>query len=294
MKVRFIINPLAGGKARATEITNVVRELLAGMEGIFEIKVPRTRGGAQLFSREARDRGFDAVFACGGDGTINEVATPLVGSSTALGVVPVGSGNGFALSMGIPTNIRDAITTVKRFRTRLIDVGEVCGRYFFSTAGVGFDAVVSKRYNEGAISSKKRGLAPYAPLAIKEFLRYRPEPVVIKMDNESMSVIPLILTVANTERYGGGAVIAPGAKPDDGFLDVAIVEAVGIFRAAGLGWRLMKGNIDKSSKFKYFRTQHVEILRYHSAVLHADGEPFEWGGSIIFRVHPKALKLIID
>ena len=292
MKVRFIINPVAGRFNRVDAVTSAVREVLSSAEGYFDIKVPTTTAGAQLFSRQARDLGYDAVFACGGDGTINEVATPLVGSATALGVVPMGSGNGFALSLSIPTDLKEAVAAARTLETTLIDAGEVCGRYFFSTSGLGFDAALSKRYNESHYIRRRRGLAPYGPLALAEFFHYTPEPVVIRINNESMRVTPFILTVANTERYGGGAVIAPGAKPDDGLLDVALATRVGLVGAAGIGLKLMTGRLGESSKVKYFRAQEIEVLRTGSSLVHADGEPFEWGGAVLFRVHPASLRVV--
>lgn len=293
MKVRFIVNPAAGKVNRPGVVTDTIREVLSDVEGLFDIKVPRTRPGARLFSTEARDAGFDAVFACGGDGTINEVAGPLVGSSTALGVVPMGSGNGFALSLGLPMDVVGAVSLVRSWKTRPIDVGEVCGRYFFSTAGLGFDALLSMRYNTGSVSSRRRGLLPYVPLALKEYLFYRPETVVVKVGNERTPMRPFLFTVANTPRYGGGAVIAPGALPDDGFLDVAVLGPLGPVGALGTGLRLLSGNIDKSRRYSTFRVQSLEVLRKVSTLVHADGEPFEWGGSVPFSVHPKSLKVLI-
>ncbi|MFQ5466147.1 MAG: diacylglycerol/lipid kinase family protein [Thermodesulfobacteriota bacterium] len=292
MKVRFIVNPAAGRFNRVEAVTCAVREVLSSAEGYFDIKVPTTTAGAQLFSRQARDLGFDAVFACGGDGTINEVATPLVGSATALGVVPMGSGNGFALSLSIPTDLREAVAAARTPGTTLIDAGEVCGRYFFSTAGLGFDAALSKRYNESHYIRRRRGLAPYGPLALAEFFHYTPEPVVIRINNESIRLTPFILTVANTERYGGGAVIAPGARPDDGLLDVAVATRVGLVGAAGIGLKLMTGRLGESGKVKYFRGQEIEVQRTRSTLVHADGEPFEWGGSILFRIRPASLRVV--
>ncbi len=115
----FIINPKAGamaggpsrpGRDRVATVTETIRRVLSEEVGIFEIKVTQGPGGGELYSRDAVTRGFDAVFACGGDGTVNEVATPLVDTSTALGIIPFGSGNGFARALNIPENPVEAIS----------------------------------------------------------------------------------------------------------------------------------------------------------------------------------------
>lgn len=295
MKVIFIINPKAGGASakNVAAITGAVRDVLAMETGIFEIKVTKSAGGAELYSRDAVTRGFDAVFACGGDGTVNEAATPLVGTSTALGIIPLGSGNGLAKSLKIPESVPEAIALVKRFRTRAIDVGVACDRYFFGTAGFGFDAHLSKRYNEGALTSKVRGIMPYFPLAVKEFYRYKREKVSIKIGNNITKVVPFLLTVANVERYGSDAIIAPGALPDDGQLDLCVVPDIGITNAYGLAAKLLSGDIESVKGFRHVRTESLEIDRDKTTLVHVDGQPFEWQGNIRVSVLHKQLKVIV-
>lgn len=289
----FIVNPRAGGRNRLEEITDSVRRVMEDVVGFFEIRATLGKGGAESISREAVVNGFDTVIACGGDGTVNETATPLVGTDVALGILPFGSGNGLARTMGIPFEIDAAMKVVRSRKTRLIDVGMVCERYFFATAGFGFDAHLSKKYNEGAYSSITRGLLPYFPLALKEFYRYRPEEVLIKIENNQMKVTPFILTVANVDRYGGDAVISPGASPDDGLLDLCIVPKVGITNSYSLAKKLLSGEIDKLKGYKCIRAQNIEIYRVKSSVIHVDGEPFEWQGNILIKVLHKKLKLFV-
>lgn len=295
MKVRFIINPAAGPfrSRRAEKVTDAVRRRLGGVEGVFDIKVAGGKESAGSLSKEAVDKGYEVVFACGGDGTVNEVASPLVGRATALGVIPGGSGNGFAMSLGIPRDLDQAVGLVKEGRVREIDTGVICGRYFFSTAGCGFDAHLSRRYNEGAFSGKLRGLVPYFPIAMVEFFRYRAEPVVIRTSLATIKAAPFLLTAANTERYGGGAIIAPGAVPDDGLLDVCIISDAGALNAPSIAARLFSGRIDRFKGFERVRTDTVEISGRDSTVLHADGEPFEWTGDVSISVLPKSLKVLV-
>lgn len=294
MKVRFIINPAAGGANRAAKITDAVVKNLSDAEGVFEVRVASEKGSAAKLAREAVERGFELLMACGGDGTINEVATVLLDTGTALGVVPSGSGNGFAKSLGIPSALDSAVSLVKSGHIREIDAGVICGRYFFSTAGCGFDAHLSKKYNEGKLSRKLRGLVPYFPIAVMEFFRYRSAPVVIRSGERVMHVSPFLLTVANTEMYGGGAIIAPGALPDDGLLDVCIITEAKVISAPGIVARLFSGNIDELKGFERFKADNIEIIGQASSVLHADGEPFEWKGDIAISVKPRALKVLVQ
>ncbi|MBI5588088.1 MAG: diacylglycerol kinase family lipid kinase [Deltaproteobacteria bacterium] len=293
MKVRFVVNPVAGGTDRVKKITESVKRLLKSEEGIFDIKVTLGRGSAAEFSKEAVMKGFDAVFACGGDGTINEVATPLVSTGTVLGVLPGGSGNGFAKSLGIPGDIDGSIGLLKGFKVRDIDVGIICGRYFFSTAGCGFDARLSKRYNEGKVSRKVRGIVPYYPIALAEFFKFKPRELTVQTDCQTIKVAPLILTAANTEEYGGGAVIAPGALPDDGLLDLCIVPKTGLIGARKFAKKLLSGKVADFDGYMCVRTDRVEITDAGDSVVQADGEPFEWRGNITIGLLHKKLKVLV-
>lgn len=292
MKVRFIINPVAGKKNRVRQVTDAVRDVFASEDGIFEIRVASARGQAAALAKEAVEKGFEAVFACGGDGTINEVASRLVGTNTALGIVPLGSGNGFARALGIPDKLDAALSLLKKWNIRGIDVGKICGRHFFSTAGCGFDAHLSAKYNMGALSRMVRGVLPYYPLALFEYMRYSPMPVTIQSGNFSSCMTPLMLTAANTGIYGGAAVIAPGAEPDDGLLDLCIVPYAGFAKALRFGAHLLSGNISGVDGFEMLRGDKFEILRNGVSYVHADGEPFEWGGRISISVERRRLKVL--
>lgn len=292
MKVLFIINPVAGGKNRVKEINAAVADALCHEEGVFEVKTADQKGKAGELSKRAADRGYTAVFACGGDGTVHEVATHLVNTGTALGIIPCGSGNGLARSLGLPFDIRRCVSLVRNFKTRAIDAGRIGDKFFFGTAGLGFDAHLSKKYNDGFLSKRLRGLAPYFPLAVLEFYRYRPNPVSMKVDGNMVIETPFMLTFANTPYYGGEAVIAPGAVPDDGLLDVCTVPKIGLFEAMGLARRLFNGRVDSFKGYRRTRAVKVEVNRQEEAVAHADGEPFQWRGSITVEALPKVLKVL--
>ncbi|MBI1910428.1 MAG: diacylglycerol kinase family lipid kinase [Deltaproteobacteria bacterium] len=292
MKIRFIVNPLAGGSNRVAEITKAVREVFASEQGIFEIKVANAAGAAGELSREALKKGYEIIVACGGDGTIHESATPLVGTGATLGIIPLGSGNALARVLGIPRNIRSAVEMIKDGNARSIDVGVICDRYFFSTAGIGFEAHLSKKYNESSVIRRIRGLAPYMPLGLVEFFRYAPKEVEIVTEGFSERITPFLLTAANIEQYGGGAFISPGAKPDDGLLDLCLVPKINIFKALNLAYRLFTKKVNNFDGFRCIRTDRAQIKGLGRSVVQADGEHFEWEGDVKLGILPGKLKVL--
>lgn len=293
MKVRFITNAKAGSAGRLKGLASLVREILGSERGIFEVRAANGPGAAAALSREAREKGYEFVFACGGDGTINTVASELVGSRTALGVVPAGSGNALARTLGVPMDAAGAIRLLKTGRVIDIDVGvAAAGRYFFTTAGFGFEAHLSRRYSEGRIARRMRGTVPYYVLAAVEYLRYRPERVSLEVDGMQVDLEPFIFTVANMGQWGAGALIAPGARFDDGQLDFCVTPRAGLARTLGLGYRVMRGSVESFKGFQCFRGSKAVIRGRSASCAHVDGEPFDAPGDVAISVLPGALRVL--
>lgn len=294
MKARFIINPTAGPKrGRVVErVSAAAREVFLGHDGLFDIKTSESKGSVAELAKDAARLKFDFVFASGGDGTVNEAASTLVGTGTTLGIIPSGSGNALAGALGIPLNIKKAVGLLKEGRVREIDAGWACGRYFFSTAAFALEARLSMAYDRGFIAKRMRGVLPYAPLALIEYMRYRPQLVRVSADGESFETIPLILTAANTDRYGKGAYIAPGASLDDGLLDLCVAPRVNLGRALALARRLVSGTIDGSPDLRRIRAREIRLSGMDEWTVELDGEPFLWKGEVEIRVMEKCLKVL--
>ena len=292
LKVRFIINPAAGTAGRLKQIAGLVRAVLGKENGIFEVKATNGAGSAGELAREAVVKGYEFVFACGGDGTVNAVASQLVGTGTALGIIPAGSGNALARSLGIPADPLEALRLLKTGTVRGMDVGRTCGRYFFTTAGFAFEALLSKKYNEGALTRKIRGIAPYYALGLFEYLRFTPDRVSIIVDGQEVNAAPFILTAANTSQWGAGAFIAPGARVDDGLLDFCVLPKSGIIRTIALWRRLMKGSVNTYAGFQRIMGKDAVIKGRKASYAHVDGEPFECEGDISISVLPGALGVL--
>lgn len=287
MKILFILNPVAGGGKVAEQIKTAVSEVFRESGIPHDIVITEQKGDGYHLSKRATEEGYAVVVAVGGDGTINEVATGLVGTSSILGIIPVGSGNGLARGLQIPLNYWDACRLILRGEHIKIDVGQVGERYFFATSGIGFDAHVGKVYNEQPGHS--RGIFPYFQFAVTEFFSYEPQEVLLTFNGKTSRHLPLVLTVANVEQYGGGAIIAPGAIPNDGLFDVIIVRQSHPFQILTQLPKLFSGTIETFPHFERHKTDALTITRPSPGPVHVDGESFIAGEVLEYTLLPQAL-----
>lgn len=251
------------------------------------LDVTSRAGEAHRFAREAVDKGTTLVVAWGGDGTINEVGSALVGSSVALGVVPSGSGNGFARTLAAPTDPEAAIVAALDGSNRTIDVGVIDDRYFFNVAGIGLDAEVARAFNR--TQAGQRGLSGYVRAAVPTILRYTPASYSVDWDQPPFTGRAFMLVFANGREYGNGFLVAPDADPADGLLDVAIVAATtrpsDWLRAIAFG---LKRRLGDDHTFTG-RCSQVTVVSERAMWFHVDGEAFEGGRTLRVRSHPAAL-----
>ena len=230
-----------------------------------------------------------AVFAWGGDGTVNEVGAVLAGTNAALAIVPAGSGNGFARALGIPRNPAAAIDAGLRGLERLVDVGELNGKPFFNIAGVGVDARIAERFN--ACERGKRGLGPYVRIGMTEAFAYRAQACEIDLDGVSFSGPLLLAAFANGREDGNRICIAPDARLDDGRLDAVIVEDRPPL-ARLLGSRhVLWGRIDRAAGVTVRSVQHAEIRSAGPIPFHLDGEHGVADRIVNVRVRPGYLRV---
>lgn len=285
-EVLTIINPISGTRSKKGLEELVERTLgSAGMRVHFEY----TRGpeDAGRFASQAADAGFFAVITAGGDGTVNEAARALVGGDTALGIIPCGSGNGLARSIGVPSDFPEALRIIAAGNTITADCGAVNGFPFFCTFGVGFDAAVSEKF----ASMKKRGKVNYIRSALLEFLNYRPQPYSISIDGAVITEEAFLIAVCNASQYGNNAYIAPKATIDDGLLDVTIIHAGNTLSTALVGFDMLIGNIEKNVLIHTFRTPSIIIERTHDGAAHLDGEPLVLDRRLDISCHHRQLKV---
>jgi YegS/Rv2252/BmrU family lipid kinase len=292
-RVVVVVNPAAGPSWRRRPTGAVaarIERMLGRHQVDGEVKLTSGPGHATALAREALLAGADLVVAWGGDGTINEVASALMHSGAALGIVPMGSGNGLAREIGAPAGHDDALKVALTGRDRMIDAGELNGRVFFNAAGVGFDAHVAEAF--AASAGHARGFTSYALVTVRELCRYQAGEYVIQAEGQpARACRALLIAIANTRQWGNGARIAPAALMDDERLDLVIVPAVAPPVVLANAWRLFAGSIPGWSAVETQRIHAATIRCAPRAPVQVDGEPAGRLEVIDIRVIPAALRV---
>lgn len=259
VNIHFIVNPIAG-KGRHSFSEVFLQNYFETHTYNITIKSSAYKGHAIHLAQESINQQADVIVACGGDGTINEVASTLVGKSILLGIVPIGSGNGLASNLDIPKNIEKALYVIKKNQHTAIDVGCVNQRYFFSNTGFGFTANVIKNYE----ALQKRTLLCYVKASLKSFQQFSKNTEVLLSIDDKMEVCsPFVVFVSNSNVMGYNVSLTPKASLKDGLLDIVIVPKLSKLKMLFFGFcmlikkpYLLKEVICyQSDKIKLFRKQ---------------------------------------
>ena len=286
MKAFFLVNARSGARRR-NGIEMLIRDTCGHLEHEI-VACGRKEDLDDIVARAERD-GVDVVYAVGGDGTVHETAKRLIGREIALGVVPTGSGNGFARQIGLPMNLRASMQSCRGGRIVTIDTARVNGMPFLATMGVGFDAAIAEAFaNAGT-----RGLRTYVRVGLREIRRFRAEEYEIEVDGARQTRRAFVVAVANAAHYGNNARIAPLASLQDGVLDVVVVDDVSILQAAALVPRLFRGTIDKSKHVTIVQGTRVEIRRPSAGAAHLDGEPVSLPARMSVEIVPRSLRVLV-
>ncbi len=263
-----IINPLSGTVpvAQKETVGEVFRQRATALGYTPEIAFTKHAGHATELATNAVERGIGRVLAIGGDGTINETARALRRTATALGIVPVGSGNGLARHLGLPLKPIRAIERALAGRPVVIDSGEINEHPFFCTAGLGFEAYVAHLFAQQAV----RGLPTYLRTAFRAFWAYRPNRYEL---NEEGEMELFSLTFANAGQFGNGAWMAPKANIADGRLDQCELRPFPAQMTGLLTWRLFSKTLDRSAFYRGSSITKAVVKTNGPLLIHADGEP---------------------
>jgi YegS/Rv2252/BmrU family lipid kinase len=285
------VNPAAGPRGRRAGHRRVAlaESVLAarGAQGSVHL----TEGPGHAYELASRAVAARATLICawGGDGTVNEIARAVAGTGTALGIVPAGSGNGLARELGLPWDPTRALGVALAHRERVIDVGDAGGRLFVNLCGVGLDAHVAARFNTRP--GRRRGLWPYVSIGGREILRYRAREYRIRAGGETWTERALAVVCANARQYGGGAVVAPTARPDDGQLELVTVAARPPLVALRDALHLFRGTLDRAPGVRTTRTPTAEITGTEPILFHVDGEAVTGGTTLTVRIRPAVLRV---
>lgn len=285
----MIINPISGTRHKG-ELQALVADRMKAIGVTLEVVHTQHKGHGAELAAEAAERGVDLVIAAGGDGTVNEIASVLMHTDTALGLVPCGSGNGLARTLGIPMDFDRAVDLIARRNAVAIDCGIADGKPFFCTFGVGFDAVVTHKFSQ----TKRRGKMEYVRSALLEYLNFTPDHYALEIDGEIITEEALLISVCNTSQYGNNAYIAPQASITDGLLDITVVRNGTVIDQAMAGIGLLSGQIDRNRIVDTFKAKEVNILRLNEGPAQLDGEPLSLGRKIHIKCDPGCLKVLSD
>ena len=289
MNITFIINPISGTHSKDT-FPKLVEEGLDKERFSYRILYTEHAGHAAELTKQCVKEQVDIVVAVGGDGTVNEVARSLIHSSTALGIIPCGSGNGLARHLCLPLDIRKSIDILNRCHIEAFDYGLINDLPFFCTCGMGFDAFISLKFAE----SGKRGPITYVENVLKEGLKYKPETYEVKDDTGVHQYKAFLIACANASQYGNHAYIAPGATMKDGEMDVIIMEPFNALEAPQIAADLFMKTLSKNSKIKMFRTKNLHIHRNSDGAIHYDGDPIMTGTDISVSIEHLGIRIVTN
>lgn len=267
--LHFIVNPISGG-GKHNLTASVIRNHFERSKFYIEVDYSKHKGHAKALARHLVTQNPDVIIACGGDGTINEIASALVGTGIALGIVPVGSGNGLAAHLKIPKRPEDAFAIIRSGNLQVIDVGKVNDCYFFSNMGVGIDAEIIKRYER----SGARKLYSYVKAALAASWSFSPKPMDVFIDGSKRAFKPYMLFVSNSNEMGYAMSLTPDASLSDGKLDLFLVDLIPLLTQLDLGMKILQKRVETFGKAERATLTELSVEVPHANGINAqiDGE----------------------
>lgn len=290
LRALFILNPIAGNspvEKNIETIRNVIQDRFFYKIIIWQ---PKELDIAALIDDEVKNSNINCVIAGGGDGTINKISQILVNTNLYFGIIPYGSGNGLSRYLKISQNVESAVNTILNGQVKTIDVCKIDDKYFLCSAGAGFDAYVGQQFSK----SKKRGLKTYIKIVLKEYLKYDASSYILNIDGEIHRIKAFSITFANADQWGNNVIIAPGAKIDDGLIDVCVIKPFKWYNVPFLGMRILNGSIKKSRFYMSFKGEHIKVKCNESIQQHFDGEVKDSSEHIEVSIFPKSLHIITN
>lgn len=289
-RLLFLVNPISGvNQEKKATLSDLLVEVLDA--SLYEWEVVFSNGPDHLFelSKAAAENGIDVVIAVGGDGTVNQIARGIIGSKTILGLVPAGSGNGLAHHLGIPTDVSKSLAVINNMNVKEIDTVNMNDKPFVSIAGIGFDALVARKFAR----AERRGFLTYLKIVTTEYANYRPRKYNMIIDGKPVDRQALFVSFANTNQFGYNTIIAPDAKIDDGLIDVCIVKKVPLTQAPQVVGLLLTKKIGTSDYVEIIKAREITLKRNKKRAVNIDGEPVKLGKEITIKVNPLSLKVIV-
>jgi diacylglycerol kinase (ATP) len=287
-RIRFIANPRSGAN-RKRNLPQLIADNLDHDLYDHEISYTERAGHAIELAKESVEQGVELIVACGGDGSVNEISSQLVGTNAVLGVLPAGSGNGFAGHLGLGRDVAKAIRHLNDGVPITIDTCTLNGQHFVNLAGIGFDGAVAKHLHDSPV----RGFWAYFKYTLEETLRYQSQRLEIQIDGKKMERRCFLVEVANAPIYGYGFSIVPHANFTDGKLEVLLIKEAPKWRYVLESWRFLTRSFHKSPLTECYTCNEVVIAPAKPIGAHLDGEGFLLEGEARFGIRPASLKVLV-
>lgn len=289
-KILFIVNPISGHHDKS-KFPSIVEKLIDKDKYDYTITLTEYGGHAVELTKQAIDNQYDIIVAVGGDGTINEVATTMIGASQTFAIVPYGSGNGLARHLHLPLKPDKVITEVinKGVKSK-IDTAAMNGVPYISIAGVGFDAIIADFFAQ----DPHRGIKTYVKLVTKEYLHFQPKKYHLILDGkEEIDCEPFFISFANSNQFGSNAVVSPTASLNDGLLDICIFKKPNMLQVPYVATRLLTKKIDRTHFVDIHKAQKIQVIRENDEIANIDGEAVMMPKDITVEINPLSLNILL-
>ena len=287
--IAFIINPISGTQNKR-KLPKLIEQTLDKEQWLANIEFTERAGHARELAGQYAKMGFHAVVAVGGDGTVNEVACGLRDTDTAMGIVPMGSGNGFARHLNIPMRTAGAIELLNHSEVIEADYGLVNDRVFVTTCGTGFDARIAYQF----ATAGSRGFQTYLKKIMQDVLTYKSETYHLTNGKDiDLEHKAFLITFANANQWGNKAYIAPHASIQDGKMDICMLSSSAILGAPALAVSLFTKTIDKSMFMDTLQARDIVLYRENESPFHIDGDPVSMPREIRIRMVENGLKVLV-
>lgn len=289
-RVMMIINPVSGvNQQKKKVLAGMAARVLEGQGKELRIEYTSHQGHATELAKQAVEEQFGMVVAVGGDGSVNEIARVLVDTPVVLAIIPLGSGNGLAHFLRIPFDLNKALQVAVSGTLIKADTVVLNDEFFVSVAGVGFDALVARKFAD----EPKRGFWAYLKVVVREYLRYRPKKYHIEADGVQIVTRALFITFANSDQFGYKTTISPTADICDGKVDICIVQKIPFWRIPQLAWMVYARRIDRSRFVQIIKASEATITRKKGKYLNLDGEPVRFSKELHLKVKPASLNILV-
>ena len=285
--LHFIINPISG-TGKQTNIEEKISQELDALKFDTFLHYTNSKGHATEIARQLVAEKASIVVAVGGDGTINEIAQALVNSSTILGIIPTGSGNGLARHLSIPQQVNKSLRLLNTLNTKVIDSCTANDQFFINVSGIGYDAHISHCFAKERI----RGMKTYVKLILSEWWTYSVKKYKVIIDEtEVYNGKAVQVSFANGTQFGNNVIVSPESIENDGEIELCILKPFKFYEIPHLLLALATRRFHLHKRMQIIKCSNATIVS-DGAKAHLDGEPKELGNSIDIKVFPKSIAII--